>query len=76
MVVTKGVVRKEQEDILFVKSLDKEIIYKLKKSNVLSRDDDIVEFDEANVEEGKYRFPEDYKHYPTDDKDKPYREKN
>ncbi len=68
MAIIKGVVRKEKGERLFVKSLDKEIIYEVLKSNLLSRDGDTVEFDKDKAEESKFRFPECYKENPDDKK--------
>ena len=63
VIVIKGVVRGYTEDgeNLFVKSHDEGIIYKIRKSNILSRKGDIVEFDKDKAEESEFRFPEKYK---------------
>jgi hypothetical protein len=68
VVIIKGVVRKEKGERLFVKSLDKEIIYKVLKSNLSSRDGVTVEFDKDKAEESEFRFPDNYKHNPDDKK--------
>lgn len=66
--IIKGVVRKEQGERLFVKSLDKEIIYEVLKSNLLSRDGVTVEFYKDKAEKSGFRFPEEYKRHPDDKK--------